>query len=308
VELQFRRLSWLLTRAGLAVKGIAMPKGGRAPGWRRESTLPAFPTESNVGSAGLSRTAPQPGTARRKRLRAFSIAVQSEPSWSPLHWIGSVAAWVTVALIPVQLVAFAIQPVALGEDAVGWFDFIQDDPWIAFVALDGLLVIDYMLLVAIMAALAAATWRVRPAWALFGLVTFAVAAPAFFASNPAAEMFELQGRYELGNATEQASAVQSAETLLVHSQGTAFHASYILGSFAGVFVSLAMLASPSFSRVGAWSGIVGNLLGFGLYVPKVGLAISALSGLVLVLWFVFVGRDLLRLARARVPIGAQSGA
>jgi len=234
--------------------------------------------------------------------------VPSEPSWSTLHWIGSITAWVTVALIPVQLVAFAIQPVALGEDAVGWFDFIEDNPWVAFVALDGLLVLDYMLLAAIMAALVAATWLVRPAWALLGIVTFAVAAPAFFASNPATEMFELQGRYEEGNATEQASAVQSAETFLVHSQGTAFQASYLLGSFAGVFVSLAMLASPSFSRVGAWSGIVGNLLGFGLYVPKVGLVISALSGLVLILWFVFVGRDLLRLARAREPIGAQSGA
>lgn len=207
----------------------------------------------------------------------------------------------TLTLIPVQLVAFAIQPVALGEDAAGWFDFIQDSPWVAFVALDGLLVVDYVLLAVIMAALVAATWRVRPAWALLGIVTFAVAAPAFFASNPAAEMFELQGRYEVGNEPEQERAIQSAETLLVHSQGTTFHASYILGSFAGVFVSLAMLASTSFNRVGAWAGIVGNLLGFGLYVPKVGLVISALSGLVLVLWFVFVGRDLLRLARATPP-------
>ena len=239
------------------------------------------------------------GTAKWKRAGPRFFAVQSEPSLSALHWIGSIAAWVTVALIPVQLIAFAIQPVELGEDAAGWFDFIRDDPWIAFVALDGLLVIDYMLLAAVMAALVAATWRVRPVWALLGIVTFAVAAPAFFASNPAAEMFELQGRYEDGNATQQASAVQSAETLLVQSQGTAFHASYILGSFAGVFVSLAMLASPSFGRLGAWSGIVGNLLGFGLYVPKVGLVISALSGLVLVLWFVFVGRDLLSMARAR---------
>lgn len=235
------------------------------------------------------------------------VAVPSEPSWSALHWIGGIAAWVTVVLIPVQLVAFAIQPVELGEDAAGWFDFIQDSPWIAFVALDGLLVLDYMLLAAIMAALVAATWRVRPAWALLGLVAFAVAAPAFFASNPAAEMFELQGRYEDGNATQQASALQSAETLLVHAQGTAFHASYILGSFAGVFVSLAMLASPSFSRVGAWSGIVGNLLGFGLYLPKVGLVVSAFSGLVLVLWFVSVGRDLPRLARARAPARAPLG-
>jgi hypothetical protein len=225
--------------------------------------------------------------------------VSPEQSWSPLHWIGSVAAWVTVALIPLQLIAFAIQPVELGEDAVGWFDFIQDDPWIAFVALDGLLVLDYMLLGAIMAALVAATCRVRPAWALLGIVTFAVAAPAFFASNPAVEMFELQGRYQEGNETERSHAVQSAETLLVHSQGTTFHASYILGSFAGVFVSMAMLASGSFGRVGAWAGIVGNLLGFGLYIPGIGLIVSAFSGLVLVVWFVYVGRDLMRLARVQ---------
>jgi hypothetical protein len=215
----------------------------------------------------------------------------------PLHWTGSVAAWLTVALIPVQLIAFAMQPVAFGEDAVGWFDFIQDSPWLAFVALDGLLVIDYMLLVAVMACLFVATWRSRPSWAVLGLLAFAVATPAFLASNPAMEMFELTDRYHGGNETEQATATQSAETLLVHSQGTVFHASYILGSFAGIFVSMAMLASPAFGRVGAWAGIVGNVLGFGLYVPTVGLIVSAFSGLVLAVWFVYVGRDLMRLAQ-----------
>ncbi|MHB1261015.1 MAG: hypothetical protein ACYC2H_04790 [Thermoplasmatota archaeon] len=227
--------------------------------------------------------------------------MESPTAWTGLHWTGSVVSWLTVALIPVQLIAFALQPVNFGEDAVGWFDFIQDSPWLAFVALDGLLVIDYMLLVAIMGALFVATWRSRPSWAVLGLLAFAVATPAFFASNPSIEIFELADRYHGGNETEQATAVQSAETLLVHSQGMVFHASYVLGSFAGVFVSMAMLASKSFGRVGAWAGIVGNVLGFGLYVPVVGVIISAFSGLVLVVWFVYVGRDLMRLARAAAP-------
>lgn len=222
-----------------------------------------------------------------------------DAGWRPLWLTGSIAAWIAVALIPVQLIAFALQPVSLGEDAVGWFDFIQDSPWIAFVALDGLLVVDYVLLVPIMAALFVAAWRASPSWAVLGLLAFAVATPAFFASNPAVEMFELESRYHGGNETEQAVATQSAEMLLVHSQGSVFHASYILGSFAGVFVSMAMLASRSFGRIGAWAGIVGNVLGFGLYIPEIGLVISAFSGLVLVAWFVYVGRDLMRLARVK---------
>jgi hypothetical protein len=44
--------------------------------------------------------------------------------------------------------------------------------------------------------------------------------------------------------------------------------------------------------------IAGNALGFGYYLPEFGVAISALSGIVLWGWFFLIGRRLLQLAGA----------
>jgi hypothetical protein len=43
--------------------------------------------------------------------------------------------------------------------------------------------------------------------------------------------------------------------------------------------------------------LAGNVVGFGLYLPTVGLAISACSGLVLWVWYLLLARRLFRLAR-----------
>jgi hypothetical protein len=43
--------------------------------------------------------------------------------------------------------------------------------------------------------------------------------------------------------------------------------------------------------------IGGNALGFGLYVPAVGLALSALSGVILWVWFILIARRFFQLGR-----------
>jgi hypothetical protein len=45
--------------------------------------------------------------------------------------------------------------------------------------------------------------------------------------------------------------------------------------------------------------IAGNALGFGLYLPVVGLPLSAFSGVVLWVWFLVVSRGFFRLARSQ---------
>jgi hypothetical protein len=49
--------------------------------------------------------------------------------------------------------------------------------------------------------------------------------------------------------------------------------------------------------------IAGNAVGFGLYIPTVGLALSVFSGLVLLAWMILLGRRLLQLEAApAVPL------
>jgi hypothetical protein len=64
-----------------------------------------------------------------------------------------------------------------------------------------------------------------------------------------------------------------------------------------------MLQGRRFGRAIPSTLIVGNLVGFGLFLPRVGVAISAFSGLVLWAWYLLIARKFLQLAgpMARVP-------
>jgi hypothetical protein len=72
---------------------------------------------------------------------------------------------------------------------------------------------------------------------------------------------------------------------------------------AGIMIGLVMLHSHRFGRAIPSTLIVGNVVGFGLYLPSVGVAISAFSGLVLRAWYLLIARKSLRLAgpMAQVP-------
>ncbi|MHB9144983.1 MAG: hypothetical protein ACYC5Y_06565 [Symbiobacteriia bacterium] len=54
-----------------------------------------------------------------------------------------------------------------------------------------------------------------------------------------------------------------------------------------------------FSKATAYLGILGNGLGFGLFVPGVGVVLAIISAVVLAAWNVLIARSLFRLARSR---------
>jgi hypothetical protein len=58
-----------------------------------------------------------------------------------------------------------------------------------------------------------------------------------------------------------------------------------------------MLRTTIFNRSIGYLMIAGNALGFGLYVPAVGLALSALSGVILWVWFILIARRFFQLGR-----------
>jgi hypothetical protein len=68
-----------------------------------------------------------------------------------------------------------------------------------------------------------------------------------------------------------------------------------------------MLRGGIFSRPAAYAGILGNVIGFGLYLPVVGIVLGVISGLILWVWYALLARDIFRLVR-RTPnatIGTQ---
>jgi hypothetical protein len=216
---------------------------------------------------------------------------------SVLYRAGGVAALITAMLIVIQLVAFALWPPPLGHGAADWFALFEQNRLLGLMSLDLLFLVDYVLLIPIILALYIALGRTEEPLMLLGTVLFLVAVAIYFASNPALEMLSLSQRHAMATTDAQRGAYLAAgESMLAHYQGTAFHASYILGSIAGIIVGMAMLRSRIFSRTSGWLVIIGNVVGFALYLPVVGIMISAFSGLILWLWYIVVGVRLLRLA------------
>ena len=97
---------------------------------------------------------------------------------------------------------------------------------------------------------------------------------------------------------ERASPLGAAEAVLAGFEGTAFHVNYVVGQLAGIIIGAVMLKTTIFTRPIAYLMIIGNAVGFGLYVPTVGLALSAFSGIVLWVWFILISRRFFQLSRA----------
>jgi hypothetical protein len=218
--------------------------------------------------------------------------------WRALYLMGAAAAALTVVSVPAHIGAFVAWPPPLDGTALDWFEVFESSRLVGLLSMDLLLMLDYALLVPIYAALFVSLSARNPSIMVLGTALGLVSMAIYFASNPAIEMMSLSERYAAAATDAERSLLAAAgEATAERYQGTAFHVSYILGSFAGILVSWPMRRSSAFGSLAAWAGIMGNIVGLGLYVPVVGLTMAVLSGPVLWIWFVLVLRGFVRLAR-----------
>jgi hypothetical protein len=221
--------------------------------------------------------------------------------WAVLYRIGGYAAAVAAVVTPVTIAVFSIWPPPYDEPATEWFELLTDNPLLGLMSLDLGFVVVTALMIPLMTALTVALYRTRPALVVLAGALFFVGVAAFFGTNPSIEMLSLSDRYvEAQSAAERLVLAGAGEGLMASFDGTAFHVNYVLGQLAGIGLGFVMLRSPLFGRRIALVMIAGNAIGFGLYLPVVGLAVSALSGLVLWVWMVMVARRLLQLS---APLG-----
>ena len=216
-----------------------------------------------------------------------------------LYRLGSVAAFLTALLIPVQLAVFLIWPPPLGSPVQEWFRLFQKNALLGLLGLDVLLLVDYVLLIPIILALYVLLRPVAFGWAVGATALFFVAIASYFASNTSLEMLSLSRQYAAATApAERALYAAAGQGMLATFEGTAFHVSYILGSLAGIGIGVAMVQSQAFSRLAAYAAIAGNGIGLGLYLPGIGIWLSVLSVPLLWVWYVLIGRRFWELSRA----------
>lgn len=216
--------------------------------------------------------------------------------WRPLFRLGGFAAILAALITPITIAVFSIWPPPYDEGAAKWFELLQDNPVLGLVSLDLLFVVVNVLMLAVMLALYVALRRINPAFMTLAIATFLVGLAAFFATNPSIEMLSLSDRYaDATSEAERIALLGAGEGLLAGFEGTAFHVNYILAQLAGIVIGAVILRGGAFSRTIGWLMIVGNAVGFGLYLPVVGLGLSAFAGVILWVWLILVARQLIRL-------------
>lgn len=217
-----------------------------------------------------------------------------------LYRVAAFAAMATVVVTIVQVVLGVLWPppdfTPTAAAAIDILTMAQTNPGLTFLKLDGLMVVDYLLLVVVYVALCAALNRRSPSLMLLGTTLALIAITLYLAVSPAATILVLAKQYSASAATGP-GVVSAAQAVLVNFQGTAFLVHYVVMGVAGMLVALAMLRTDVFSRVTA---VVGLTQGAMMLVPvtfgMVGLLLALGSLVPFVIWFVLIAVRLFRLS------------
>jgi hypothetical protein len=217
-------------------------------------------------------------------------------NWKSLYKIGACAALASLVFFPIQIGVFLVNPPP--DAVIGWFNLLRQKPLVGLVDLDLLLMVDSVLTIMVFLALYAALKQTHQSWMVVGLTLGLVSAVLFIASNPAFAMQSLSQQYfSAGNDSMRTTTLAAGQAVMAGWQGSAFQASYILGSIAAILISVVMLRSAWFSKAAAVMGILANSIAFGLYVPVIGVYISVFSVVFLWVWYLLLALGLFRLGK-----------
>lgn len=219
-----------------------------------------------------------------------------QAGWRLLFRVAGIGALLTAILIPLQIVAFIFWGLPEGG-VLEWFELFQDNPVVALISYDLVMIIEEVLLVPIIIALFVILRGSSRSLAAMATGLWLVSVALFIASNTAFDMLALSSGYaEASTATERAAYLAAGQAALTSymEYGTAFVVGYVLASVAGILVGAAMLRSAVFPALAGWVAIVANLLGLALFVPSIGVWLSIGSVLLLIVWYAVVGWRLVR--------------
>ncbi|HEX9075818.1 MAG TPA: DUF4386 family protein [Anaerolineae bacterium] len=220
----------------------------------------------------------------------------ADSNWRGLYRVAGAAALISAVFIPIQIIVFMISQPPFQGTVGDWFMLLQNNKLFGLVDMDLLLVADNVLLIPIFLALYIVLRRGNESTMLIATALGFVGIVFFITTNPAFEMLSLSEKYAAAATdVQRAIFLAAGQAMLATWQGTAFQVAYITGSIAGIVIGVVMMQSGVFSKVTGWMGILANAVGFGLYVPAIGVYISVFSVFFLEAWYVLIARSLFQL-------------
>lgn len=214
------------------------------------------------------------------------------------------AAWIVAFLTVAEVIAFAFlpQPTTVSD----WFILFQTNPIAGLVDFYGLEVPMYVMFALVFLALYIVLKPANPSAMAIALTLALLGIAIFLSTNNPFSMLSLSNQFAAARSDAHRSALLAAgEALLANTNQRAiggFNIGLFLVSVAGLIVSAVMLAASSFPRSTGYLGI----LAFGLsladylrqaFTSSVAIALLVIlpGALLLLIWFVLVGRRLWQL-------------
>ncbi len=223
----------------------------------------------------------------------------SEYRWHYLYQTAAIAALVTVALFLFQIVAFFIWPPP--STVAGHFALLQSRTFVGLVSLDFLIIVDEVLAIPICLALYLSLRRAHESVILMATAFSAASITCFLVATPALNMLYLSQKYAVATTgVDREELLAAGQAVLSSWMGTPFQVGNVVGSIGMLLIGWVMVHSQVFSRTTGYVGIVAGAVGFGMYVPKVGVFISILSVVGMQVWYIMIALTLFRLSSARV--------
>lgn len=215
--------------------------------------------------------------------------------WRGLLRCGGWAALGSVALTVFQVMVFAIWPPP--ETVPEIFDLMLDAPVLGLLSMDGVYLVNNMLVLLVYLGLAVALWPASRSAVVLMLSLGFIQMSAYYASNPAVEMLMLANSYQNASGADKESILSAGTAVFTAWTGTAFLVYYVLGAFVLLIVAWLLRRSTVFGPSVFWGALAAGVL---MLVPSpfgiVGMAFAIAS---LIPWSVFcilAGRRLLVLA------------
>lgn len=228
-------------------------------------------------------------------------AATVDSGWRNLIKIGGIVAFLIVvfSLIEVAIEASGGSGLTSTPSSVQeWFTLLQNDPLLGLAILGIFETIFFPLGVLMFMGLYFPLRRTSESLMAIGTALYFIGTTIYFASNNAFAMLNLSSQYTVATSEVQKSMLLAAgQAVMATEQGTGMIMTFVLGSLAGIIVSIVMLRSKTFSKPVAIVGIVANVLG--LFGSSLGLAVWTVNGLLMMVWTFMVGRRLLQISRSQ---------
>lgn len=218
-----------------------------------------------------------------------------DSEWEALYRIGGIAALTVLVLMIFQVFVYLAWPPP--DTVEGWFALFQGNKIAGLLAMDFLLMVDYVLLIPVYLALFIILRPAGRSLMAIATVLAVVSVVIYFASNTCFDMLSLSNHYATATTDAEKSIVLAAgQAMLATYQGTAFNTSYVISAVALLLISVVMIRSTAFSKQTA---VMGILMGGCMIVPptagEVGMFLSFLSLVPTAIWLMLVARGLFQL-------------